>query len=666
MATIGSILIDGQDPNMPALRAFLGNLDGRVGGALAQLLAAFVAGQAVVVYAARSSLYGNLTPTAGALGIVYNDGGNNGLYIKTGAAGSGAWNATGLMLRGEKGEDGPQGQSFLQIAISTGYVPRGTTDAQLINKLAGEITAQATARAVAAADEAEAHLANFPDYYVGMSGGVVPTVPFNSIQNQSVAAAITLIQTSGFSRGPLIEDATLTDAKMAAHPLAITKDENGRFFRRDPRGLRLEHFGWDGTTATDGSTALQAAFDYAAFCGQSPALYPFVRNGVELRAGIGVLALPRLVYCKAGIKFHGASVGNELNGYGTVILVRGPGGISFDRADTLEGTVVSPATTGADGFEFTGFTVLYDGPTVTLTMRDENAAYGLRANCAGLLSGLRISGFPGCGYKVVANDSGSTNFGNANGMRVHNVTTSENTYGHRVTGNNANLVEFTGVCTSNQDFSIGFWLDNLLNSLLLMPHCKFSGNAATVHYAGNIYQGAADATAAQLSTTVPGTNFRIWALWKAGGPANSGMGTWVSGAKYLPAAPVALMNRNSRTRVLDPYVEGGTVYPQVLFPSVWDGGQSELLSANSDCAILNYELGGMNLRGGFNASALAIGGTSITASAQANVPAATASNAVGATPTQAEYNALLADVAAIRTVQNGLLGKLRAAKTLAN
>lgn len=151
MATIGSILIDGQDPDMPALRSFLANLDGRVGGALAQLPAAFVAGQTVILYAARSSLDGNLTPADRALGIVYNDGNNNGVYIKLGASGGGAWNATGLMLKGEKGEDGPQGKtgatgkSFLQTAIDTGYVPAGTTEAQLTEKIVGQITTAAVA-----------------------------------------------------------------------------------------------------------------------------------------------------------------------------------------------------------------------------------------------------------------------------------------------------------------------------------------------------------------------------------------------------------------------------------------------------------------------------------------------------------------------------------------
>lgn len=53
------------------------------------------------------------------------------------------------------------------------------------------------------------------------------------------------------------------------------------------------------------------------------------------------------------------------------------------------------------------------------------------------------------------------------------------------------------------------------------------------------------------------------------------------------------------------------------------------------------------------------------ATAVANAPAATAAAAAGATPTKAEYDALLADVNAIRTTTNALLASLRASGLLA-
>ncbi|PVC73474.1 hypothetical protein [Streptomyces sp. CS081A] len=54
------------------------------------------------------------------------------------------------------------------------------------------------------------------------------------------------------------------------------------------------------------------------------------------------------------------------------------------------------------------------------------------------------------------------------------------------------------------------------------------------------------------------------------------------------------------------------------------------------------------------------------AAAVTNVAAATASAAAGATPTKAEYDALLADVAAMRTKVNALLAALRSAGLMAS
>ncbi|MER7813655.1 hypothetical protein ABZ714_30705 [Streptomyces sp. NPDC006798] len=53
------------------------------------------------------------------------------------------------------------------------------------------------------------------------------------------------------------------------------------------------------------------------------------------------------------------------------------------------------------------------------------------------------------------------------------------------------------------------------------------------------------------------------------------------------------------------------------------------------------------------------------AAAVTNAAAATASAAAGATPTKAEYDALLADVAALRTKLNAVLAALRAAGLMA-
>jgi hypothetical protein len=135
---------------------------------------------APAVYAALTTLNNHLEFPDRALGLVYNDGTNSGIYIKNGAAGSGSWIATGLLGTGLNGQNatiaigtvtqgntpavansgtstaavldfvlqkGDTGKSFLQTAIDTGYVPAGTTEAQLNDKIVGQITATAvTAR----------------------------------------------------------------------------------------------------------------------------------------------------------------------------------------------------------------------------------------------------------------------------------------------------------------------------------------------------------------------------------------------------------------------------------------------------------------------------------------------------------------------------------------
>lgn len=140
-------------PNEPAKSA-IRSLFASVDGGVSQLLAAFVADQAVAVYATKASLNADLAHPANALGIVYGDGLNNGVYVKNGPSGTGSWDATGLMLRGEDGDDGAPGKSFYEIALEVGYVPPGTTEAQFINAVAGEVAASATAVAVSSAASA--------------------------------------------------------------------------------------------------------------------------------------------------------------------------------------------------------------------------------------------------------------------------------------------------------------------------------------------------------------------------------------------------------------------------------------------------------------------------------------------------------------------------------
>lgn len=111
-----------------------------IDSAITEMVAALVADNATVIKATRTALNADLAHPADSVGIVYNDGANNGVYIKVGSSGSGSWTATGLMLQGAKGD---QGQSFYELALATGYVPPGTTEDEFVIAVAGQIAQDA-------------------------------------------------------------------------------------------------------------------------------------------------------------------------------------------------------------------------------------------------------------------------------------------------------------------------------------------------------------------------------------------------------------------------------------------------------------------------------------------------------------------------------------------
>ncbi len=70
-----------------------------IDGSLSSLVNGAVIGGAIV-YSTRAELYSDLTYPAGRLGVVYNDptAAYNGVYVKSGASGSGSWSLTSLGL----------------------------------------------------------------------------------------------------------------------------------------------------------------------------------------------------------------------------------------------------------------------------------------------------------------------------------------------------------------------------------------------------------------------------------------------------------------------------------------------------------------------------------------------------------------------------------------
>lgn len=94
MSDINAILRDGSNVNMPALRAFLADLEGRLAQANLTIATGTVAALVGTrTYATRAALYADLAPADDLFALVYADTDplKNGLYQKDGATGAGDW-----------------------------------------------------------------------------------------------------------------------------------------------------------------------------------------------------------------------------------------------------------------------------------------------------------------------------------------------------------------------------------------------------------------------------------------------------------------------------------------------------------------------------------------------------------------------------------------------
>jgi hypothetical protein len=324
--------------------------------ALAYLVTAFIADQSVVLAELRDQLFADLAPANGALGIVYGDiPSRRGVYVKVGASNAGTWSATGLMGTGPAGtpatiavgsvtsgttasvtnsgtasaaildfvlKTGPDGKSFYQIALDTGYVPAGTTETQFINTVAGQVAAAATAQAQASAvsagqsagsagasaatavDRAMQASSSLDAIVAALGGyphGATLTAPFASralMRTAAKDAGAALILTEGERLGVFIWNPGDMSAVVSADPqegisVAPASDltgASGAFMRADVKDeLRAEWFGAvgdgveqpDGTClGTDNTTAIQSALNLMGYL-----------NGPELVYGYGIFLI---------------------------------------------------------------------------------------------------------------------------------------------------------------------------------------------------------------------------------------------------------------------------------------------------------------------------------------------------------------------------------------
>lgn len=585
------------EPAKYEIRSLFSFLD----GALAQLLAGFIADQAVVVYAARSSLYANLAPADRSLGLVYNDGANNGLYIKNGAAGSGSWNTTGLMLEGQAGRAAtvavgsvsggdaasvvnagsasdailnfvlPRGKSFLQTAIDTGYVPVGTTEAQLNDKIVGQITAAAVAardaaaasasdaRAdrtqtgldrtqtgqdkTAAAGSATAAASTRTAIATDLAGKVVPITITAS--NRVIMAGLnpatlgegTTVQLGEGRRAGLFAWRTGNfSAMVAADPLEgvyvahLSIPASSGVFERVGKEV-LSPYWWgyvsdalfsDGSDNVSGRTdnypALQAMLNYDKA----------MARGQNKTTPAGALTIwPRSSgFCsqtlniKHVVNWLGLSNGVSGGGLTEIVFPANVFGIIVHRADTMGSSPAAVAgTTGADGAYIRGIFARADRAGAV----ESSNACGFWLRARGTLDNCGAESFALHGMMVRANDTiGSPTFaephGNANSSLIRKPY---------CTGNGRNGVDWSGYdgnagaleypdCTNNGGYpwSVRSFLPN---ATIRGGHAAANGQLNTGLYPDTsivwhetfMYYTVRGSNAL-WPTTTPGTNNAVW------------------------------------------------------------------------------------------------------------------------------------------------------------
>lgn len=417
------------------------------------------------------------------------------------------------------------------------------------------------------------------NYYKGdkgdPGGSPMSVGRFADVGQLNIPLGTDLIVTSGATRGVLIEDTALTDAGVAAHPLACVKTKNGRYFRRDPRDLWGEQFGMRPVEdkSFDSAPGLDAAWRYVAFCSRTADPFPTVRAGPMLHIGIGNFYLASRVNSKVSCTTIGSGRGH-VGGIGaTRFSIEDGGGISFERANTLNfGTTAS--TYGADGQCTIGIQFRYVGSQASRE-GGRNAQFGVVAKCRSEFVDCSFLLFPGPGLFVLASSGeGGVREGEASCGLVSKCYFDSNWAGLVLEGADTNVWDI-----SNNTFAGNYWGCHATNSFLTTNwrnnHYKYNGKL--VHYNGARWQPMPGYDA-QWGSVAPGTNPLVWGFAEYGGPSPSNepffeIPTWQNGGTYKTGASIYCANQNLRATFVGEYCEGGSARPVIQFPAIILGGQ---------------------------------------------------------------------------------------------
>ena len=495
-----------------------------------------------------------------------------------------------------------------------------------------EFLAPYVARANAAADEAEAHLANFPSYYKGDKGDPGAKGDQGFPGNTLVNGAATYATRSAIAvqDGAAVGSAILTEVGRAGKfawrtgnfstfvsadtrqgiyiaPASDTTGASGAWVRQFDGPVNVLWFGfvgdYNGTTGTD---------NLAAFNAMMAALKPRAKVGLSTAFNVGTDAIyvpPGRYYFSGTLEFlelttHVIGATSGLGGGEPSQFIFAPNvdGIRIQAYNTQTNGARSPTGMGADGTIIQGLAVYAQaGSTV-------GNGIWLRARAS--IIDCRFYNFGESGIKIRASATAThpSDLGNANGWYVSRVLLTSNGYaGLYVDGPDVNA-GMSELVNASYNGSYGIYDSSFLGNAHYAAHVDQvgvkglgnQGNNAVLNATAQVSNGTYVYTvrpgqAVGASTNAPpaGPTSNQWWLYYGGGGAHPVYPLWVSGILTKEGAPYKSDDPNSLTRFVDCYSEGGQPPLQIDWSASAVGGAHGSGYGDSSGSISRVEGGRM-------------------------------------------------------------------------
>jgi hypothetical protein len=396
--------------------------------------------------------------------------------------------------------------------------------------------------------------------YQGDPGGHVMSVGvFAAIGGMTIPIGTDLIQTSGATRGQLIADTSLTDADVAAHPLAIVKTKNGRYFRRDLANLSILHFGAvsvppkvDGTPADAMPDCYLAFIAALAYLRRFSVGIPFFQSSATLLVPAGWYYCSQTINLAQSVAIIGE--GSGLEGGQRSVIVNDPNVSGI----VAHGNASSGTNTAASGSIFQGLTFY----ARTAGAVRSSQACGIWLRIRATIRECIAFGYAMDGFSVRASSDGNTDpIGNANLLRIENCTALSNgRAGFWVTGYDANAgTLFNPNATQNGQW--GWYVAGFLQTTIIGGHSASNGEATATNFgmtnlvynAGKVYSLVYNQEVAGKTTPPSMSVPTVWHYIRDSTGEYSTAPQWVPNGTYVSGGAAYLNNAVH----LGFYTEGG-------------------------------------------------------------------------------------------------------------